>query len=119
MKKYVSVLLIIVLVLTTTGCNIFGISYYLEQEQAKKNAVAYFKEHYNIDVEAINAERIGGCAPFCTYLDGYKEVTVKYNNKEYSVNIADNKNSTEGYDNYKNEIIKNDMQTFLNQYNVQ
>ena len=114
MKKYLLILLVIVVTLTTTGCDPFN----LKEKRAKENAVNYFKEKYNIDVKPIGVKQIGGCSPFCTYEKDYYEVVVQYGVKPYSINIPNNKKSNAGYDNYASELIKQDIEEFLKQHGV-
>ena len=114
MKKYIIILLVMIVTLTTTGCDPFGFKDRAEEKQASKNAIKYFKEKYNMDVKVESAKTIRVCSPFCSRHKDVRRVTVKYNDIEAEVIISDaDDNYKNGYDNYQNYLIEEEVTKYL------
>lgn len=85
-----------------------------------KNAIAYIEDKYGFIPEIISVEaktRNTDPIPSLTKeYNGYVEVELKYNNKDFKVYITGNENSRTGVDNYQQDEIISSILNIISQY---
>lgn len=117
MKKILFISIMCIFLLNLTGCN------KNEKTQLEKigktNAINYIEEKYGFTPEIINVEVLTedtGPIPSPARYNGYVDVYMKYNNKDFIVNIDGNKETTNGVDNYQQEEIISSLLNVIKQY---
>lgn len=116
-KKIFLSLFIGILMLGLTGCGD------KEKTQIEKlgssNAISYIEEKYGFTPEVISAEaqiKNSDPIPSIKEYNGYVDVKLKYNNKNFVVNIDGRKESKNGVDNYQQKEIISSLLNTINQY---
>ena len=116
-KKIFLSLFIVVLMLGLTGC---GDKEKIQIEKlGSSNAISYIEEKYGFTPEVISVEeqiKNSDPIPATKEYNGYVDVKLKYNNKNFVVNIYGRKESKNGVDNYQQEEIISSLLNIINQY---
>lgn len=83
------------------------------------NAVSYIEEKYGFTPEVISIEaqtKNSDPIPSTKEYNGYVDVKLKYNDKNFVVNIYGRNESKNGVDNYQQEEIISSLLNIINQY---
>ena len=107
--KYLKVILIVLVVLVTTGC----FESKIEKKKITNNAIDYFSKKYNFNKKNIKIKENNfyGENEFCMNDCGENEATIMYNKKEYIIRY--NMSNQSYGDNYQYEKIYNDLNKYL------
>lgn len=108
-KKIIFVILLMMICMTTTGC----MKEEIKSRKIAKNAINYFAQKYNINKKDIKIKknRFYSKEAFCMNSCGENEMTITYNNKEYTIQY-DLSDDSFG-DNYQYDEIYNDLYQHL------
>lgn len=114
-KSTISVFLIIIISLTCLGCGGKEAHY---KKTGKKLAQKYIKDKYGFDGEIVDVslETTNYSLNFWTTYNGKVLVTMKHNNKEFSVYINANSDNSPCYDNYQLSEIQAAVKSIITNY---